>query len=108
MAKRDIYEAELEKLTELFKDVEPSKAQLVEGLIQEAAFLRAENSSLREAIAPTGMVKVHPLHPEIQKPVEAAKQYLKNINSYAVVIKALNSVLSKGVIEEEDDMSEFE
>ena len=54
------------------------------------------------------MVKIHPEHPDIQKPTEAAKQYLKNVNSYAVVIKTLNGVLSKSLIAEEDDMSEFE
>jgi hypothetical protein len=54
------------------------------------------------------MVKVHPSHPEIQKPIEAARQYLKNVNSYAVVIKTLNGVLNRNMIEEEDELGEFE
>lgn len=108
MSKTEVYQKELMKITELFKDVDPPKAKLVEGLIEDAAFLKAENYALRQSITVTGMVKVHPQHPEIQKSVEAAKQYLKNINCYAVVIKTLNGVLNKNMIEDEDELSEFE
>ena len=105
--KRDEYQKEQEKIAELFKDVDPSKAKLAEGLIEEAAFLRIQNKALREAIVETGMVKVHPQHKDIQKPVETARQYLKNVNSYAVVVKALNGILQKNTIEEEDSFDEF-
>jgi len=108
MSRHEVYQKELAKLKDIFKDVEPSKANLVEGLIEDAAFLKAENHALKQVITATGMVKAHPEHPEIQKPVEAAKQYLKNVNSYAVVIKTLNGVLSKNLIEPDDELDEFE
>jgi regulator of replication initiation timing len=107
MSKSAVYEKELEKLTEIFADVEESKRRLVEGLIEDAAFLRAENYILKKCIAETGMVKIHPQHLDMQKPIETAKQYLKNINSYSVVIKTLNSVLEKNVLEDEDELDEF-
>lgn len=99
---------EFEKLNEIFKDVEEAKRKLVEGLIQDAAFLKVENESLRELLSKTGIVKVHPEYPDIQKPIEAAKQYRQNLNSYAVVIKALNSVLSKNIIDEADELEDYE
>lgn len=108
MSKSDEFKKELAKLTEIFAEVEPSKRKLVEGLIEDAAFLKAENFILRQQISQTGMVKIHPQHPEIQKPIETAKQYLKNIDSYAVIIKTLNGVLMKNIIEAEDDLDEFE
>lgn len=109
MEKQKVYEQELEKLTEIFKDIEEPNRKLVEGLIEDAAFLKSENYVLKQILKKTGMIKVHPEYPELQKSTEAAKQYLKNINSYAVVIKALNSVLQKNVIEpDDDDLSEFE
>jgi regulator of replication initiation timing len=108
MSKTEVYQQELTKLNEIFKDVEESKRKLVEGLIEDAAFIKAENHFLKEAISKTGMVKVHPNHPELQKPIETAKQYLKNINSYANVVKTLNGVLNKNIIEDEDDLSDFE
>lgn len=108
MLKNELYQQELSKLVEIFKDVEVSKRKLVEGLLEDAAFLKAENDILRQTISKTGMVKIHPEYPELQKPTEAGKQYLKNINSYSVVIKTLNGVLSKNIIEDDDDLSEFE
>lgn len=105
--KTEVYQRELTKLTEIFKDVGEPKRQLVEGLIQDAAFLLAENYLLKESIVQTGMVKFHPQHPEIQKPIEVARQYLKNVNSYCSVIKTLNSVLSKHVLEAADEFDEF-
>lgn len=107
MSKVEVYQKERMKLANIFQDVDEPKRKLVEGLIEDAAFLMAENLALRENISATGMVKVHPAYPDIQKATEAAKQYLKNINSYAVVIKTLNGVLNKAVIEEEDELDEF-
>lgn len=98
---------ERSKLRDIFAGIEDSKAKLVGGLIEDAAFLYAETAELRRLIEQTGMVRVHPEHPELQKPTEAAKQYLKNANSYAVIIKTLNSILQKNVIEEDDAFDQF-
>lgn len=108
MPKSEIYRQELAKLTEIFKDVEESKRKLVEGLVEDAAFLKAENHVLKQSISITGMVKIHPDHPDMQKPIETAKQYLKNVNSYSVVIKTLNGVLMKNIMDDEDELSDFE
>lgn len=107
MIKNDVYVAELEKLNKIFEEVEPSKTKLVEGLIEDAAFLRAENHVLRQSIAITGMVKIHPQNHDLQKPVETGKQYLKNVNAYSVVIKTLNGILSKNMLEGDDAFDEF-
>lgn len=108
MEKSEVFALELAKLREIFQDVEPSKAKLCDGLIEDAAFLVAENHVLKKVLSVTGMVKIHPSNPELQKPTEAAKQYLKNLNSYSVVIKTLHGVLNKTIIEEEDELSDFE
>lgn len=108
MAKSEVFEKEKLKLTDIFKDVEESKRKLVEGLIDDAAFLKAENFDLKLLLQETGMIKIHPSQRHLQKPTEAARQYLKNVNSYAVIIKTLNGVLAKGMIEDDDDLSEFE
>jgi hypothetical protein len=108
MSKRQIYQQELAKLNEIFVDVDISKRKLVEGLIEDAAFLKAENWVLKEEIAKTGMVKIHPEHPDMQKPIETGKQYLKNINSYSVVIRTLNGVLNKNILEDEEELSDYE
>jgi hypothetical protein len=106
--KSEEFEQEAAKLRELFREVDPAKTQLVDGLIEEAAFLRVQNAALKLTIAKSGMVLIHPTNPGLQKPVEAARQYLKNVNAYAVVIKTLNGVLSKNMLEPDDGLDEFE
>ncbi|MBX4149518.1 hypothetical protein [Paenibacillus lautus] len=106
-AKSEILKREEAKLREIFSKVDPEKAELVDGLIQDAAFLKAENSELRSRMAETGMVEFHPTNPRLQRPVEAAKQYLKNVNSYSVIVKTLNGVLMKDVIEDDDEFDKF-
>jgi hypothetical protein len=108
LEKQAIFKVEFEKLTDAFKDVELQKRQLVEGLIQDAAFLYAENWALKQTLNVTGMIKCHPQRLELQKPIEAAKQYRQNVNSYSVIIKTLNGILSKNVIEPDDDMEDYE
>jgi len=107
LEKKDVYQREQAKLVEIFAEVDPAKGKLVEGLIAEAAFLASENFVLRAVLEKTGTVQIHPANPLLQRPVEAAKQYLKNLNSYAVVIKTLNGVLMKNVIDEDDEFDKF-
>ena len=105
--RQTLYKEELTKLQQLFSDVEPTKTQLIEGLLDNAAFLLAETSTLKNVLMETGTVKCHPEYPELQKPTEAGKQYLKNLNTYAILIKTLNSILGKDMVEPEDGFDEF-
>lgn len=101
------YDKEREKLLELFEITDESEKKLVEGLIDEAAFIRSENTKLREIMAETGMVKIHKDNKTLQKPLEVSKQYGRNVNTYATVIKTLNSILHKSAIEEEDGFDKW-
>jgi len=105
--KCEVFQRERERLQEIFRKVNPDKADLVDGLIQDAAFLKAENAELRRQMEKTGMVEFHPTNPSLQRTIEAAKQYLKNVNSYAVIVKTLNGVLMKDVVEDEDEFDKF-
>jgi hypothetical protein len=107
MLNQSEYQKERVKLTKLFESIEPEKAELVAGLIDDAAFLKAENTALKLLMAETGMIKIHPTNKDMQKPLETSKQYLRNVNSYAVIIKTLNSVLAKNAIEEDDPFDDF-
>lgn len=105
--KSSVFQSEYQKITKLFESVEDAKRQLTEGLIHDAAFLAAENFSLRQSLSITGMIKSHPEHPDIQKPIPAAQQYRQNVNAYAVIIKTLNGILSKDKQEQDDEFDEF-
>lgn len=107
MLKNEEYQKEIEKIQQIFLNVEPEIAKLADGLIEEAAYLKVENTELKKLMGITGMIKVHPNNPAIQKTTEAAKQYLKNVNSYAVIIKTLGSILNRNAAEGEDEFQKF-
>ena len=108
MTKKEVYNKELNKLNEILKDVEESDKKLVEGLIQDAAFLYAENYILKNSLNETGMIKFHPSNSTLQKPLPAAKEYRQNLNSYSIVIKSLSSVLQKKIEDDDEEMGEYE
>lgn len=102
------YSKEFEKLSALFSNVDESKRQLVAGLIESAAFLYAENKCLASVLAKTGSVRINPKNPQQQRPVEAAKQYRSNLDTYSSVVGRLSRILDAQELEDEDDMSEYE
>lgn len=108
MLKSEVVQKEKEKLQKLFTEVESSRRQLVESLIESAAFYAGENYELRQLLSKTGMVKAHPDRPDVQKTIPAAEQIRKNDNVLANIIKALYTVLRQNVTEEDDRLGEYE
>jgi hypothetical protein len=105
--KQAVYQAEFDKLSDLFKDVDESKQKLASGLIEDAAYLYAENTVLRALLSETGMIRINPDNSMMQKPVEAAKQYRSNVDTYSTVIGKLSRILDSQEPEENDDMEEY-
>lgn len=96
---------ELERLRSLFSSVDENKAKLVDNLLEQAAFMKVELGVLQEQIRKYGSVQVS--SKGSQRQTEAAKYYTKLINSYGTVIKALNSIMGKNIIEGDDSFDEF-
>lgn len=105
--KAEVYRQEHEKLTEIFKDVEESKRKLVEGLIEETAFLKSELFSLVQVLKETGMIRINPENKTQQKTMPIANEYRRTVNIYALNIKVLNGILMKDTIETKDPFDEW-
>ncbi|MDF2948171.1 MAG: hypothetical protein K0R07_181 [Sedimentibacter sp.] len=105
--KMQVYSQELNKLTEIFKDIEESKSKLVEGLIQETAYLRGELFDMKKILDETGMIKINPSNKAMQKTLPIANEYRRTVNIYALNVKVLNSILMKNTIEGEDPFDEW-
>jgi hypothetical protein len=67
--------------------------------------MKVELGMLQEQIRKYGSVQVS--IKGSQRQTEAAKYYTKLINSYGTVIKTLNSVMGKNVIDGDDSFDEF-
>ncbi len=105
MTKNDIIDLEYKRLKDLFTNVEESKSELVDNLIQQAAFMKVELEVLQEQIRKYGAVQMS--NKGLQRQTEAAKYYTKLINSYSTTIRTLNSVMGKSTDDSDDAFDEF-
>lgn len=105
MTNTQIIQNEYERLRSLFSSADEVKTNLIDNLIQQAAFMKVELTLLQEQIRKYGSVQVSTKG--MQRQTESAKYYTKLINSYGTVIKTLNSILGKNVQEGDDAFDEF-
>ena len=96
---------EYERLKSLFSLVDESKTELVDNLIYQAAFMKVELDKLQEQIRKYGAVQTS--SKGAQRQTEAAKYYTKLVNAYGTVIKTLNSIMGKNIIDEDDEFDKF-
>ena len=86
------------ELEAALKDIDESKATVLQPTIDEVVFLEGQ----LEALKKMPFLKVHPTNPELQKQTEAARQYIKLHASYLQGIKIICTALSKTALEDED------
>ena len=96
---------EYERLRSLFSSVDETKTKLVDNLIEQAAFMKIELGILQDQIRKHGAIQIS--NKGAQRQTEAAKYYTKLVNSYGTVIKTLNSIMGKNVIDGDDAFDEF-
>ena len=96
---------EYERLKSLFSSVDPTKTELVDNLLNEAAFMKVQLSNLQEQIKKYGAIQIS--SKGIQRQTEAAKYYTKLVNSYGTVIKTLNAIMGKNIMDEDDEFDKF-
>lgn len=105
MSKIENVQIEYERLRLLFSSVDPTKAELVDNLLNEAAFMRVQLENLQQQIRKYGAIQIS--SKGTQRQTEAAKYYTKLVNSYGNVIKTLNTIMGKNMIDDNDEFDEF-
>lgn len=108
MDRQGAYQDELARWQGLFAQVDPDVQKAAAGLIQKAAYIHSLCQELQHAIDRSGAIKVHPEHPDIQKQVPAVKEYARLTEAYANVVNKLNALRAKNVVEDDDELTEFE
>lgn len=105
MAKVKCVNDEYKRLKKLFNEVNPEKTELVDELLQKAAFLKVELDYLEEQIKKYGSIQIS--SKGNQRVSVSFKTYLSSINTYQTIIRTLNSIMGKNIIDEEDDFDDF-
>ena len=108
MDKKEVIQKEKNKLKEIFENVEDNKKKLAETTIEQVANLTGELFELYENIKNNKSVVISKNNPSHQLITESAKLWNKYLNTHAVLIKTLNGILEKNLIDPDDDYEEFE
>ena len=88
---------EVKKLEKIFKNVEADKVKLVQGLIENAAFLRVTLYELREIMLETGTIENFKNgSQEMLREHPAMKNYSTLLKNYTTIMKQLFDVLPNG------------
>jgi hypothetical protein len=99
---------EYERIKALFAGVDEKQLQLVDGAILECARLRVELNELHEIKKSSGLIKIHPQNPGLQKELPVSKMIVKVRANYLNYIAKLSNMLGKNIDDEENDLEEFE
>lgn len=90
-------DTERKRLNTLFKNIDKRKKNVVQGLVERAAFMRVSLSDLEDDINENGFIEMFSQGSQdpYQRKRPAADQYNTMITAYAKVVKQLSDLLPK-------------
>jgi len=104
LTKNDKIKKEIRRLKRIYKDLEGRKKQVVDGLINEAAYMKATLEELKVMIDEKGPIdEMSQGSYSILREHPAVKTYNTMIQRYTTVIKQLADLLPKELPKEDDD-----
>lgn len=93
------------RLKSLFVNVDESKAKLVDELLKKASFLKWNLDALEKNIIKNGSIE-RSNKGNVRESIYY-KTYLQSVNVYQSIIKTLNTIMGKNVIDEDDEFDDF-
>ena len=104
LTKEQLIKKEMRRLKRIYKTLEGKRKQTAEGLIQEAAFMRATLQELKKLIDEAGPIdEMQQGDYSIIREHPAVRTYNTMIQRYSSVIKQLTALLPKEAPKEVDD-----
>lgn len=110
ISKDTLVKREINRLTNLFKDIDRNKRLTAKGLIEEAAYMKITLQELKVEIDRNGPVDEMPQGEySILREHPALKSYNTMVQRYSSFIKQLTDLLPKEVkvVEEDDGFADF-
>ena len=96
---------EYERLKALFTNVDESKTELVDELLKKASFLKCELENLESLVRKYGSTQ-RSNKGNVRESIYY-KTYLSSLNVYQGIIKTLNTIMGKNIVDEDDEFDEF-
>lgn len=99
---------EYERIKALFEGADENKLQLVDGAILECARIKVELDDLHEIIKESGLMKVNPSNPSLQKELPVSKMIVKIRANYLSYISKLSQELGATLSDDDYDLDEYD
>lgn len=99
---------EYERIKGLFDGIDEKQLALIDGAIWEAARLRVELDRLHAIVKQTGLIKVHPDNPLMQKELPVSRMIVKVRANYLNYVAKLSGVLGRNINDDGDELAEYE
>lgn len=99
---------EYERIKALFAGVDEKQLSLVDGAIWEAARLRVELNRLHEIVSQTGLIKLQPNNPAMQKELPISRMIVKVRANYLNYIAKLSNILGRNINDDDDGLGDYE
>lgn len=104
MSREERIEQEIQRLEDVFDNVDPDKKEAAQGLIEEAAFMRITLQNLKDNINENGTVDIMPQGEySIRRQSPEVQTYNTMIQRYNTTYKELLNLLPKEVASDIDD-----
>lgn len=99
---------EIERLRTKFVGADENKLDVLEALIEQAAYERLYLKKLNEQALSTGLIKIHPDNPQMQLTLPVSGAIAKHSAALTNIMDKLMKHLSVEFDEEDDDLDEYE
>ncbi len=93
-------EIEINRLKEEFKDADKSKLEVLDGLIEQAAYERIYLKRLNEQAINTGLVQFHPEDAKLQRALPISAEIARHS---AALTNIMDKLLKHLAIDQDDD-----
>lgn len=99
---------EVERLKALFPGADANKMAALEGLIEQAAYQRLFLQNLNEQAIRSGLVKIHPENPGLQKGLPVSREIAKHSAAYTNIMDKLMKHLAIEIEDDDDGLGDYE
>ena len=99
---------EIARLEKQFADADGKKLEAMRGLIEQAAYERLYLRELNAQALRSGLVKIHPDNPRLQKSLPVSSEITKHSATLTNIIDKLCRHLTASQEDEDDALAEFE
>jgi hypothetical protein len=100
--------AEIDRLKNEFKGADENKLNVMEGLIEQAAYERIYLKQLNEQAIASGLVEFHPENAKLQRTLPVSGEISKHSAALTNIMDKLMKHLAVGTEDDDEGLSDYE